>query len=132
MGGRRCAFSECGGTVFVDGRPDRNDGTGPADTANAAALADFTACGIAVKTDGAFRLERDGDKALVLTPIPDIGRPFRVELNIGKIAGAVPIVSAVEPVESSSDAARPDWKLTDGILTLSVDSKSFAYRVVMR
>ena len=116
----------------MDGRPDRNDGTGPADTANAAALADFTSCGIAVKTDGAFRLERDGDKALVLTPIPDMGRPFRTELDIGKIVGVGAAVSAVEPVEPSSDAARPDWKQTDGILSLSVDSKSFAYRVVMR
>ena len=67
LAGRRCAFSECGGTVFVDGRPDRNDGTGPADTANATALADFAPLGI--KTDGAFRLERDGDRALLLTPI---------------------------------------------------------------
>ena len=129
LAGRRCAFSASGGTVFVDGRPDRNDGTGPADAANATALADFAPLGI--KTDGAFRLERDGDRALLLTPIPDMGRPFRAELDLAGLApGApAPTVSAVEPVEPAPGAARPDWRQAGGTLLLAVDAKSFAYRV---
>ena len=148
LAGRRCAFSASGGTVFVDGRPDRNDGTGPADAANATALADFAPLGI--KTDGAFRLERDGDRALLLTPIPDMGRPFRVELDLAALAcpAATPLrdlqrfarpaatslrgcdsVSAVEPLDPAPGAARPDWRQTGATLSLAVDAKSFAYRV---
>ena len=131
IAGRRCAFSQAGTTLFVDGRPNRNDGTGPADTANATALADFAALGI--RTDGAFRLARDGDKALLLTPIPDSG-PFRAEINLAVCKRFVtgvpsPAVVAVEPVDSSPDAILPDWKQKDGILSLSVDSKAFAYRI---
>ena len=141
IAGRRCAYSKSGGTVFVDGRPNRHDGTGPADTANAAALADFAqvlcpdaqALPCAIKTDGAFRIERDGDAALVLIPLPESG-PFRAEIDLSTgrsaVAGAPsPAVTAVEPVEPSPGAAPPDWKQTGGTLVISVDSKSFAYRV---
>ena len=133
IAGRRCAFAVADNAVFVDGRPDRSDGTGPADVENAQALADFAALGI--KTDGAFRLARDGDKALILTPIPDSGS-FRAEIDLAHIATAfhlpaapVPTVTAVEPIEPSSDAIPPDWKQEDRILSLSFDAKSFAYRI---
>ena len=137
IAGRRCAFSLSGTAIFVDGRPDRHDGSGsssdaqaPSCATNAAALADFAALGI--KTDGAFRLERDGDKALLLTPIPDSG-PFRAEIDLAKTGFApgapAPSVAAVEPIESSPEATPPDWNQKDGILSLSVDSKSFAYRI---
>ena len=136
IAGRRCAFAASDNAIFVDGRPNRNDGTGPADVKNAQALADFAALGI--RTDGAFRLERDGDKALTLTPVPD-GGPFRVEIDLARIArlGATPlrssapapVVAAVEPVGSSPEATPPDWNQKDGILSLTVDSKSFAYRI---
>ena len=131
IAGRRCAFAASDNAIFVDGRPDRHDGTGPADVANAAALADFAVLG--VKTDGAFRLERDGDKALLLTPIPDSG-PFRAEIDLSvcksiAAGGPSPAVVAVEPVEPSPNATPPDWKQSGGILSLSFDAKSFAYRI---
>ena len=148
IAGRRCAFSEAGGTIFVDGRPDRRDGTGPADTANAAALADFAACGIAVKTDGAFRLQREASGALLLTPVPD-SRPFRAEIDLaaaqarllspsadaavgrisngGSVAGAPS--PAVEPVEPMPGAAAPEWRQEGDTLSLAVDAKAFAYRI---
>ena len=158
LAGRRCAFSESGGSVFVDGRPDRHDGTGPADTANAGALADFSqvlcpdaqALPCAIKTDGAFRLERDGANALVLTPLPG-SAPFRVEIDLSAnrrvaagapspavdqrvVAGApspaVSAVPSVEPIEPSPGAAPPDGKQEGGVLSLSLDSHAFAYRVV--
>ena len=132
LAGRRCAFSEGeNGVLFVDGRPDRHDGTGPADTANAAALADFAACGLAIKTDGAFRLERDGDGALILTPIPD-GTPFRAEIDLAGFAPGAPApgVLAVEPVEPAPGASPPEWHLEGTVLSLSLDSQAFAYRVV--
>ena len=83
------------------------------------------------QTDGAFRLERDGDRALLLTPIPDMGRPFRAELDLAKTLGAAAAatVSAVEPVDPAPGAARPDWRQTGATLSLAVDAKSFAYRV---
>ena len=122
--------------MFVDGRPDRHDGTGPADTANAAALADFADLGI--KTDGAFRLERDGATGdLLLTPIPG-SAPFRAEIDLAKVgvpgfASGHPVATPLrgcEPIEPSLDAASPDWRQKDGILSLSLDAKSFAYRLV--
>ena len=154
--GRRCAFSQTGDALFVDGRPDRRDGTGPADTANAAALADFAAilrpgetarpgetdaradenlalpCGI--RTDGAFRLQRAADGALILTPVPDMGRPFRAEMDlagsrIASGATAQVAVSAVEQVEPAPGAAAPTWRQDGSTLSLSVDSKAFAYRI---
>lgn len=149
IGGRRCAFAQSGALTFVDGRPDRNDGTGPADTANAAALADFSqvlcpdaqALPCAIKTDGAFRLERDGEKALILTPIPGTV-PFRAEIDLsnskGVVAGApspavlapFPAVTAVESIEPSLDAAWPDWSQKGDVLSLSLDAKSFSCRIV--
>ena len=79
-----------------------------------------------------LRLERDGDKALTLTPVPDSG-PFRVEIDLAKRGFApgapAPVVAAVEPIGSSPDATPPDWNQKDGILSLTVDSKSFAYRI---
>jgi hypothetical protein len=134
IAGRRCAFSQSAASTFVDGRPDRHDGTGPADTANAAALADFADLGI--RTDGAFRLERGGGNALILTPIPNIGRRFRAEISLSAsfVAGApsptAPAVTAVEPIEPSLDATWPDWSQNDGVLSLSLDAKAFAYRIV--
>ena len=132
--GRRCAFAASDNAIFVDGRPDRHDGSGH--RPDAQALTDFAALGI--RTDGAFRLERDGDKALTLTPVPDSG-PFRVEIDLARIArlGATPlrssapapVVAAVEPIGPSPDATPPDWNQKDGILSLTVDSKSFAYRI---
>ena len=143
IAGRRCAFAQSGTSTFVDGRPDRNDGTGPADTANAAALADFSqvlcpdaqALPCAIKTDGAFRLERDGEKALILTPIPGMDRRFRAEIRlsasfvVGAPSPAAPAVTAVEPIEPFLDATWPDWSQKDGVLSLSLDAKSFAYRI---
>lgn len=144
IAGRRCAFSESGGTVFVDGRPDRHDGTGPSPDAqtpscatNSESLADFSACGIAVKTDGAFRLERDeatGD--LILTPLPG-SAPFRAELDLSNrksvVAGApfhaAPAVLAVEPVEPASGSASPIWRQEGSALFLALDAKAFAYRI---
>ena len=136
IAGRRCAFSQSGASTFVDGRPDRHDGTGPADTANAAALADFADLGI--RTDGAFRLERDGATGdLLLTPIPG-SAPFRAEIDLAKaevpgFASGHPAATPLrgcEPIEPSLDAAWPDWRQKDGILSLSLDAKSFAYRLV--
>ena len=92
---------------------------------------------VGIKTDGAFRLARDGDKALILTPIPDSGS-FYTEIDLEHIAKAfhlpaapAPTVTAVEPIEPSPDAIPPDWKQEDRILFLSVDAKSFAYRIVL-
>ena len=134
ISGRRCAFSQSAASTFVDGRPDRHDGTGPADTANAAALADFADLGI--RTDGAFRLEHAGATGdLLLTPIPG-SAPFRAEISLSAsfVAGApsptAPAVTAVEPIEPSLDATWPDWSQKDGALSLSLDAKAFAYRIV--
>ncbi|MBQ6247171.1 MAG: hypothetical protein IJK04_09920, partial [Kiritimatiellae bacterium] len=136
IAGRRCAFSQSAASTFVDGRPDRHDGTGPADTANAAALADFADLGI--KTDGAFRLERDGATGdLLLTPIPG-SAPFRAEIDLAKVGvpgfasghpAATPL-RGCEPIEPSLDAAWPVWKQDGSILSLSLDAKAFAYRIV--
>ena len=129
IAGRRCAFSQSGASTFVDGRPDRHDGTGPADTANASALADFADLGI--RTDGAFRLERDGATGdLLLTPIPG-SAPFRAEIDLAALSlpAATPL-RGCEPIEPSLNAAWPDWSQKDGVFSLSVDSKSFAYRLV--
>jgi hypothetical protein len=136
---RRCAFAVADNAVFVDGRRDRCDGTGPADALNPRSTAMLAAL-VGIKTDGAFRLERDGDKALTLTPVPDSG-PFRVEIDLARIArlGATPLrssapaqaVTAVEPIGPSPDATLPDWNQKDGIISLTVDSKSFAYRIVL-
>ena len=126
---RRCAFSQSGASTFVDGRPDRHDGTGPADTANASALADFADLGI--QTDGAFRLERDGATGdLLLTPIPG-SAPFRAEIDLAALPRpeATPL-RGCEPIEPSLDAARPAWKQDGSMLSLSLDAKSFAYRFV--
>ena len=150
LAGRRCAFAQSEGAIFVDGRPARNDGTGPADTQNAKALADFSAVlypdaqalPCAIKTDGAFRLTRDGDHALLLTPIPD-PRPFRAEIDLSNhtslvtgaqdpAASAAPLVIAVDPVEPSLDAGWPAWRQNGAVLSLSVDAKSFAYRIIFR
>ncbi len=150
LAGRRCAFAQSEGAIFVDGRPARNDGTGPADTQNAKALADFSAVlhpdaqalPCAIKTDGAFRLIRDGDNALLLTPIPG-ARPFRTEIDLSNnkspaagaqdsAASAAPLVTAVDPVEPSLDAGWPAWRQNGAVLSLSVDAKSFAYRIVVR
>ena len=143
IAGRRCAFSQSGASTFVDGRPDRHDGTGPADTANASALADFADLGI--QTDGAFRLERDGATGdLLLTPIPG-SAPFRAEIDLAALPlpaatplrerrgsgrpGATPL-RGCEPIEPFLDAAWPAWKQTGSVLSLSLDAKSFAYRLV--
>ena len=51
---------------------------------------------------------------------------------MGLASGAsAPTVAAVEPVEPSAGGALPpDWKQTGSNLSLSLDSKSFAYRIV--
>ena len=104
-------------------------------------LPDAQALPCAIKTDGAFRLERDGEKALILTPIPGMDRRFRAEIDLARLpvalnctdaaGGSIPFcVTAVEPIEPSLDAAWPEWSQKDGVLSLSLDAKAFAYRIV--
>ena len=106
---------------------------------NVKGAVDFASCGLGVKTDGAFRLERDeAGGGLVLTPLPESG-PFRAEIDLASIAllaappspggAAAPAVVAAEPVEPALYAAWPTWSQTGGVLSLSVDAKAFAYRI---
>ena len=154
IGGRRCAFAESPSALYLDGRPDRRDGAGRPDTARAADMADFApvlhpdarashsdalALPCAVKTDGAFRLEREPDGSLLITHLPDQTGFFDVEIDLADIArpGATPtrgcapapVVIAVEPVGPQLPSAWPGWRQTGSRLSLHLDTRAFAARV---
>ena len=64
-------------------------------------------------------------------------RFFRAEIDLaavfasGASAPERPAAVAVEPVEPALDAAWPAWRQNGSVLSLSVDSKAFAYRIAL-
>ena len=86
-----------------------------------------------VKTNGSFRWVRKNDNAWLMIPVPG-SLPYRLEADVEVLSGVSNAkevtVTNVEPWNET--AAKPKVEFLDGVLKMTVDSRSFAYLVEIK
>ncbi|MDD4102403.1 MAG: hypothetical protein PHU80_07195 [Kiritimatiellae bacterium] len=83
-------------------------------------------------TDGALRLIHKVRRQWQIIPLPD-SSPFNTEIKLeafGKRNASVVSVTMHEPLDDS--AAEPEWRVSQGVLHIKCDARSFSYIVDFR
>ncbi|MGN0846492.1 MAG: hypothetical protein ACI4RA_03815 [Kiritimatiellia bacterium] len=142
-GGRNDGGSRiCGGEIQVAAEAGTVTGVTwkPDDTPDAQTARDrllgVNRAGVAVdfggvKTDGSFRLAHPKTGPWMVTPLVD-SDAFSVELDLAALGAAERTVAGVEPVEPEVAAGRPTWRQEGAKVSLAVDAKAFAYRILFK
>ena len=83
-----------------------------------------------VKTNGSFRWVRENARRWLLIPVPG-SLPFRVEASQEYLTGLsdARTVSVTNVDPWNETARKPKVTFLEGVLSLEVDGRSFAYRI---
>ncbi len=84
-----------------------------------------------VLTNGAFRLYHPDTGVWRLIPLPG-SFPFEAQFRLGEFGVTPAQVNATRIEPETADAKQPNVSLTDGVLSLAADGRSFAYEIVLQ
>ncbi|MCQ2394347.1 MAG: hypothetical protein MJ249_08670 [Kiritimatiellae bacterium] len=80
-----------------------------------------------IVTDGSFRFV-DGDTLIPLSRT----EPFTAKIDLASVGAKGRTLVRVEALEPEAGAKEPSWKQMGGQISLAVDAKAFAYRLVFK